>query len=148
ELRPGDFLISRANTRKLVGDVAVVGNCRPRLMLCDLIYRLRLRESEIDPHYLLLILRSPLGRRQIKRDARGSSETMVKITGTHIRRWQIALPSLSEQRRMVKWASDQVKGIDDAIARATRELSLLHEYRTRVTSDIVTGKFDVRGIAL
>jgi type I restriction enzyme S subunit len=29
-----------------------------------------------------------------------------------------------------------------------REISLLHEYRTRLISDVVTGKLDVRGVAV
>jgi hypothetical protein len=45
EIRDGDFLLTRANTPELVGDVCVVRNALPRLMLCDLVYRLDLRRD-------------------------------------------------------------------------------------------------------
>jgi len=34
-----------------------------------------------------------------------------------------------------------------AIARFEREITLLREYRTRLTADVVTGKLDVRAAA-
>jgi type I restriction enzyme S subunit len=37
----GDILISRANTRELVGSAAVVEDNYPQLMLCDKLYRLK-----------------------------------------------------------------------------------------------------------
>ncbi len=36
--------------------------------------------------------------------------------------------------------------IDRAISRAEREIELMTEYRTRLISDVVTGKVDVRDI--
>ncbi|NQX00404.1 hypothetical protein HQ447_07065 [bacterium] len=39
------------------------------------------------------------------------------------------------------------KPIADAIARFEREITLLREYRTRLTADVVTGKLDVRAAA-
>ena len=39
----GDLLVSRANTRELVGSAAVPLNDHPRLLLCDKLYRLRLK---------------------------------------------------------------------------------------------------------
>jgi type I restriction enzyme S subunit len=35
----------------------------------------------------------------------------------------------------------------NAIARFEREITLLREYRTRLTADVVTGKLDVRAAA-
>ena len=37
--------------------------------------------------------------------------------------------------------------MDDAIARARRQIELLQEYRTRLIADVVTGKLDVREAA-
>ncbi len=41
-IRHGDLIISRANTRELVGSAAVASQDFPNLMLCDKLYRLRL----------------------------------------------------------------------------------------------------------
>jgi len=59
EIREGDFLLTRANTPELVGDVCVVRNVRPRLMLCDLVYRLDLRCDRVVPGFLSYWFLSP-----------------------------------------------------------------------------------------
>ncbi|MBK9317155.1 MAG: hypothetical protein IPM55_23330 [Acidobacteria bacterium] len=41
----------------------------------------------------------------------------------------------------------ELQTLNTAIARTEREISLMQEYRTRLTADIVTGKLDVREAA-
>jgi len=144
EIHNGDFLLTRSNTRDRVGDVCIVENVRPKTILCDLIYRLRINNETTDSRFLMLQLLAPLGRGQIERDARGSSDTMPKISQRHIKSWRVLLPSLEEQRKIVENAKVGFASIDAAIDRAYREMSLLHEYRTRLIADVVTGKLDVR----
>ena len=48
ELRLGDVLMSRANTRELLGSVALVDSLPSRLLLCDKLYRLSFAESVAD----------------------------------------------------------------------------------------------------
>jgi restriction endonuclease S subunit len=62
EVHPGDFLITRANTPALVGDMCFITEVRPLLMLCDLIYRLRLFDDRLDGQYLSHFFTSPKGR--------------------------------------------------------------------------------------
>ncbi len=38
--------------------------------------------------------------------------------------------------------------IEQAIIKASREVDLVREYRTRLIADVVTGKLDVRGVEL
>jgi len=57
------------------------------------------------------------------------------------------LPPLVEQRATLDEISRQSTGLDAAIDRAHREISLLREYRTRLIADVVTGKLDVREAA-
>ncbi|HNW82477.1 MAG TPA: restriction endonuclease subunit S, partial [bacterium] len=38
--------------------------------------------------------------------------------------------------------------IDKTIARTEREIELIQEYRTRLVSDVVTGKIDVRDVEI
>ena len=57
-------------------------------------------------------------------------------------------PSLEEQDAILRFV-EQVTGPSDvAIVRAETEISLLHEYRTRLIADVVTGKLDVREAAV
>jgi type I restriction enzyme, S subunit len=92
----------------------------------------------------MLQLLSPLGRRQIERDARGSSETMPKIAQRHIRSWRVVAPPVEEQLGIVDGIKQATKSIHDAMKQAQTEISLLLEYRTRLIADVVTGKLDVR----
>lgn len=61
---------------------------------------------------------------------------------------RIAVPPVSEQDIIVEEIECKTSGLDRSISNVKREISLLHEYRTRLISDVVTGKLDVRGIDL
>ena len=147
EVKKGDFLLTRSNTRNLVGDVCVVEETRGKLILCDLIYRLRLDTTKLHPYFLMYQLLSSFGRGQIEGDARGSSSTMVKISHGHIKRWNVVLPPLDEQMAIVNYLKNKSFEIEFAIIQCKKEINLIREYRTRLISDVVTGKLDVREAA-
>lgn len=147
EVHKDDFLLTRSNTRNLVGDVCIVDDARPKTILSDLIYRLRIKKDILDPQFLMYELLSPLGRWQIERDARGSSGTMPKLAQGHIKSWRILLPPLKEQEIIIEHIVNETKQIDLAIAKTQDEINLLREYRTRLITDVVTGKLDVREVA-
>ena len=145
EIKDGDVLITRANTPDLVGDACVVRNdSGSRLMLSDLVYRLRLAPG-IDAGFICYFLLGHLGRAQIKSDARGSSMSMAKISQGHIKAWLLALPSYSEQVEISKFISDEISKHDELIRVATESHTLLAERRSALISAVVTGKIDVRG---
>ncbi len=143
DIKNGDLLLTRSNTRELVGDVCIVQGARPKTVICDLIYRLTPKPTLFCSSFLMYQLLSPLGRRQIERDARGSSATMPKIAQRHIRSWRVLSPPLEEQNKIVEAIQDAVKNISDGVKRVQAEIELLHEYRTRLIADVVTGKLDV-----
>jgi type I restriction enzyme, S subunit len=60
----------------------------------------------------------------------------------------IAMPPNDEQKQIVYHIEQQTHGLNIAIERTHREISLLREYRTRLIADVVTGKLDVRAVAL
>ena len=72
---------------------------------------------------------------------------MPKIARRHIRSWRVLIPPLEEQHCIVKIIKDTEKIINNAVKGVRAELSLLHEYRTRLIADVVTGKLDVREAA-
>lgn len=59
ELQAGDILITRAGPRKRVGVVCLVRTTRPRLMLCDKVYRLKANTTIAIPEYIELMLNAP-----------------------------------------------------------------------------------------
>jgi type I restriction enzyme S subunit len=147
EIRDGDVLLTRSNMRDRVGDVCIVRAPRAKTILCDLIYRLQLREGATNAQFLVYQLLSRVGRGQIERDARGSSGTMPKISQGHIKSWRILLPPMEEQKHIVESIDADTAPVNATISRLEREIEFLREYRTRLIADVVTGKLDVRDAA-
>ncbi|MPN42295.1 hypothetical protein SDC9_189852 [bioreactor metagenome] len=58
----------------------------------------------------------------------------------------IALPPLSEQNIIADYIDARCQEIESMIAALRSEISLITEYRTRMISDVVTGKVDIRDI--
>ena len=147
EIRQGDFLLTRSNTPDLVGDVCVVGAVRDRLMLCDLVYRLRLVGTRVHGTFLSYWLLSRTGRHRIEVEARGSSRSMVKVSQEIVRALPVATPSLEEQRAIAAFLNLEMAKIDALIARVQEARNHLKELRTALISAAVTGKIDVREAA-
>jgi len=63
-------------------------------------------------------------------------------------RLPIIQPPFEEQRQIVERIHSQTFELESAISHLERETSLLLEYRTRLVSDVVTGKLDVREASL
>jgi type I restriction enzyme S subunit len=144
EIREGDFLMTRANTPELVADVCVVRASRPRLMLCDLVYRLYWRSSHASTEFVAYWFLSGIGRHQIEVDARGASQSMVKVSQGLIRAWAIVLPPIAEQRAIAAFLDRETARIDALIANVREAIERLKELRTALISAAVTGKIDVR----
>lgn len=58
------------------------------------------------------------------------------------------MPPMSEQEDILDAIRSESRYIERAITRTHREIELIREYRTRLISDVVTGKLDVRGVTL
>lgn len=95
-----DILISRANTRELVGAPVMVRGDHPHLLLSDKILKLIPDEAVVDRRYLVRALRSPAVMKHFFQRAGGSSGSMTNITQADIRDAEIFLPDLPEQRRI------------------------------------------------
>ena len=72
---------------------------------------------------------------------------LVHITKPELGSVCVPLAPPREQAAIANWIEEQVSGLDAIIGRAQREISLLQEFRTRLTADVVTGKLDVRAVA-
>jgi len=115
-----DLLISRANTRELVGGAAVALEDHPRLMLCDKLYRLRLDRSSCLPKFLSRFLGIGLARGQIELAATGASSSMVNIGQGTILEMAVPLPPISEQSAIVGNIQAETTKFDALTAEARR----------------------------
>jgi type I restriction enzyme, S subunit len=98
----GDLLISRANTRELVGAPVIVLGNHPQLLLSDKILRLVPNLDRVEPRYLVRALRAATARAHFESRAGGTSGSMTNITQEDIRSAPIPLVPLSEQRRIAE----------------------------------------------
>ena len=140
----GDLLVSRANTRELVGSAAVAERDYLNLMLCDKLYRLRFKSGRCLPVFACRYLGSTAARGQIELKATGASPSMVNIPQSAILELLIAAPPFKEQCQIVADIDRELAKFDTLTAEAQGAIDLLQERRTALISAAVTGQIDVR----
>ncbi|MEC8812950.1 MAG: restriction endonuclease subunit S [Pseudomonadota bacterium] len=142
-VRKGDLLISRANTKELVGSAAVVNRDYGNLILCDKLYRLNF-DAEVNPEFVSMFLALPIVRQQIELEATGASHSMQNIGQATVKELVIALPSKKEADDLVADIYKKTETYDGILFRSEIQIRLLQERRTALISAAVTGKIDVR----
>jgi type I restriction enzyme S subunit len=72
----------------------------------------------------------------------------VHITKPDLSAISVPVPPTDEQEAIALHLDTVSDEIELTIQRTRREIDLIREYRTRLISDVVTGKLDVRGVEL
>lgn len=137
-LSDGDLLISRSNTRELVGMAGRYRNIGSPCIYPDLMMRLR-PTKDIRPEFLELSLRSDPLRRQIQAAAQGTSGSMVKISAATVRSLEIKLPPLSEQHQILQ----AMRPWNEIQANLQLSLDKLRLVKKGLMDDLLTGKVRV-----
>jgi type I restriction enzyme S subunit len=145
EIRTGDLLMSRANTTELLGSAALVKTVRPRLLMCDKLYRLKVDEARLDKEFLVSFLRSTAGRFEFERDATGASNSMQNIGQDSVRNVWLPVPPISEQRAIVAYIVSNTTRLDALSAGTERTIGLLKERRAALIAAAVTGHLGIGG---
>jgi len=115
QISAGDVFVSRANTRDLVGLASVATeSLKEKIIFPDLLIKLEVDPQVINPRFLAYALRMPESRRQIKERAFGTSQSMVKISGTRLREVCIPVPPLEDQLSLVS-RFDELHGYANAL---------------------------------
>lgn len=143
EITAGDILVSRANTKELLGSAALVRSIRPRLLLCDKLYRMK-ASTLVDSDYLVKFLRSSIARYHYERHATGASGSMQNIGQDTLKNLPLPLPPKSEQKTITDYLNNFGHEISSQIEKVERVIERLQEYRTTLITSAVTGKIDVR----
>lgn len=146
-IRLNDVLISRANTRELVGSTAVACEDYPSLLLCDKLYRLRMKKDKLFSHYFSFLMSTCAVRGEIESFSNGASNTMQNIGQSVILNLQIPVPPVDEQCLIVENVFGRLASLDALLNESQKAISLLKERRSALISAAVTGKIDVRGYA-
>lgn len=113
-----DVFISRANTIDLVGLSGIALNdSAPWMIYPDLLIKIKVDPKKILPRYLTQALRFPSTREQIRQFAKGTSKSMVKISGAEVRKLKLPLPSLKEQQTLLT----RIEGIQSVVSKLNVE---------------------------
>jgi len=147
EIKENDILMSRGNTLELVGSASVVPRVRPKLLLCDLLYRCRVATNRVLPEFGVHQLRSSVGRFQIEREARGTSASMKKIGQETIENFILLLPPLEEQKQILSKVRSATVRIDKMRDLTTDSIRLLQERRSALLTAAVTGQIPIEEMA-
>ncbi len=138
-VHPGDVLVSVMGTigrAAVVPETAEPGIINPRLVrYCPDARRVRSR-------YLQLAIHSVPSQVQIREAAKGT--TMEGLNMQILGKLILLIPPMGEQDDILRECNLHGQRLATAITSAERVIDLLREYSTRLISDVVTGKVDVR----
>ncbi len=143
-VKPGDLLVCEG------GEVGRAAFWTGELPLCGFqkaLHRLRPISNETDYSRFLFYVMYAVAKRGVF-VADGSENTIAHLTGEKLRRHRFAFPPKHEQQEIVRHLDSSLEGIRNAVEHAQSQIRLIHEYRVRLISDVVTGKLDVRGVEL
>lgn len=144
ELKVGDILITRAGPRVRVGVCCLVKKVRPRLINCDKVYRIRLKENLILPEFFEYALNSPKYTLKIEEIKTGISDSGLNLTQNRFLDLEIPLPPLPEQHAIVEEIETRLsvcdkmaQDIDEALekAEALRQSILKKAFEGKLLSE-------------
>jgi len=146
EVRCGDVLMSRANTKELVGSVAMVERTHHRLLLCDKLYRLRF-SSSVDPLFFVLVLNGPMVRAQHEAKSSGASSSMQNISQELVKELAVVVPPKDEQTELALSLVTMLERLSRAKGDLRRSVARLREYRQALITAAVTGQLAIPEVA-
>jgi type I restriction enzyme S subunit len=141
-VQPKDYLLSASAStgsvsrasEEVVGAVPYTG-----------ILRLWSLSTDVNMEYIRYFIASQPFAAQI--DTAKSGVAIEHFGPTHLKRMWICFPPRKEQTEIVAFLEHELHDTNAMIDRASCEIDLIQEYRTRLISDVVTGKVDVRHLA-
>ncbi|MFE9682377.1 hypothetical protein [Streptomyces sp. NPDC006285] len=134
-LQDGDLLMSRANTRELVGLAGRYRDIGSPCIYPDLMMRLRPDETKCLTAYLELALQTGSVRRAVQSAARGTSESMVKIGAATVAALRVPLPDVERQHEIAA----AVASMDRRIRGQEAVIAKLRIAQRAVVDDLLSG---------
>ena len=143
-VRPGSVLVAITGQGKTRGTAAVLA-FEATINQHIAFISLRRQNETASPEFLQMFLAGAYS--ELRRMSDNSGSTKGALTCEDLRHFRVLLPPTDEQREIVQWTQRATANVELALRVANREISLLHEYRTRLIADVVAGKLDVREAA-
>lgn len=105
-----------------------------------------IRSQGENQRFLNYLLHSPFMKQQLDRILIGS--TFKRINVSEIKALLVLIPPRHEQDAIVEYLDSAFNELNIPVEKVYREIDLIREYRARLVADVVTGRLDVRGVAL
>lgn len=123
-VRHNDIIISMANSRELVGKVAIVDS-EPESPTAFGGFLAAIRAHSVDPRFIMIFLRCPTTKAQLIDDA-SQTTNIANISLSKLNPLPVPLPPLAEQRRIVAKV-DELMALCDALERESRDAIAAHQ---------------------
>ena len=120
-LKPGDILITRSNSPGLVGHAAIYDGNPVRCIYSDLMMRLVLDGTRVDPKFVWYWLQCPIVRDFIISRAKGTSATMKKISQGIVMDIPFLTTLAVQEQRQIVAELDALQAEVDALKRLQAE---------------------------
>lgn len=140
EIRVGDVIITRAGPRSRVAITCVVRATRPKLMLCDKAYRMRMAADRADPYYVGYMLNAPSVVEQLEQLKTGINDSGLNLTQAKFLALELPCPSPELQREIVRRLDVAFAWIDRLAAEANSACKLIDHLDQAVLSKAFQGK--------
>jgi type I restriction enzyme S subunit len=126
------LIVSRANTRELVGASAYVESDHPNLFLPDKLWQIEVDDRQVLPQWLHYVLWTPRLRFNIGNEATGSSGSMKNISQKRFKQLRIPAPPVEEQQQVLEYLVAWDRAIEQVDALIEKEKKRLHGLRQRL----------------
>jgi type I restriction enzyme S subunit len=104
--------------------------------------------KRIIPAFTMFVLKSEICRKELRTRVCGVIEGFWRLYTDDFNTIALPLPLLNDQQVILDYIDSTTKKIDLSISYIEQQISLLHEYRASLISDVVTGKMDVRDVVV
>ncbi len=142
----GDVLMTEGGDIDKLGRGCVWQDEIPGCLHQNHIFAVRCKQKVLNPEFLVGLMSSQVGRTYFQLTAKKTTN-LASTNGAILHAFPIPLPLLADQLSILEVISEETNGLSNAIGRTERQIALLHEYRTSLIADVVTGKLDVREAA-
>ncbi len=142
-VQPGDLLFS---ITAYLGSVAEVPEGIETAYVSQHVALGRLWKKRLLPRWAAYVTLSNLGKTYL--DTQGYGGTKIQLSLDDVANMVMTAPPLDEQRAITRFIDLELVRLDELVLTATRAIDLLKERRTALISAAVTGKIDVRGLAV
>ena len=109
-------------------------------------YDIYVPNSQASSRYYHYLLRLPVFSGECKKVGHGIMAMRWRTYSPEFRSIYVPVPPYEEQEQIADWLDKHMSEIEKLIEPFKQEIDTLHELRTRLISDVVTGQIDVRGI--